>query len=337
MKPILNLSGPRVEVNALFIQPTRWCALNCKGCYVKEHQGGEEGFHTPWNEQFRLFRKFYDGREAWANQITISVDDVHPDFTKGKHMVLFLDAVLATLREDKRPKEDKPEVHITCHTMQTLEQYFPRLEWNDFNLFSMVSFSVLSKKDEVPLMIVKAARRNIINYNMLIPKYDPRTVDWDAEAEWIRTIAGVVDHIYMVIFKSPVGGVRDLNVRIGDTNRMASDIVYIQNVLERLPPDVKAKVTTDGCLSDTVQFVRNKQFGCSSNVSRFQVWPDGTVSGCPYAFSGNGSIGKTAEDILENIKEARKRYDFREKCHLPQVYTTLTRQPRAESATQASR
>ncbi len=32
MRQILNISGKDLELNTLFIQPTRWCGLNCRGC-----------------------------------------------------------------------------------------------------------------------------------------------------------------------------------------------------------------------------------------------------------------------------------------------------------------
>ncbi len=92
--------------------------------------------------------------------------------------------------------------------------------------------------------------------------------------------------------------------------------------MERLPTNVRNKVSVDGCLQDTIKYTKTG-FGCSSNVSRVQVWPDGSVTGCPYAFSSDGPIGKTAEDILDNIISARKQYDFKQKCHLPEVYNSI--------------
>ena len=319
MKSILNLTGSRLEVNALFVQPTRWCGLNCPGCYVKDHEGGEEGFHTDWTEQLALFDKFYWGVDAWANQITISVDNLNTDPLKKYSMYNLINAILRRRAMDIRPKEDRPEIHMTFHTVKTLVEYYEQ-DISEFGLLDMISFSELSLTSNT-IDLIEAFKLNgvFVNYNKLIPQ---GITDWDKEAKRLTEISELVDHIYLVIFKSPMGKERDLVARVGDRNRMSSDIVYIENILKRVPSSVKRKITTDGCLRDTLQSARTG-YGCASNVSRFQVWPNGTVSGCPYAHRGSGKIGQRAEDIMENIRQARTRYDFKEICHLPKILTSV--------------
>lgn len=320
MKQILNIGGPQLQLNALFIQPTRWCGLNCKGCYVKAHHGGEDGYHTPWNEQLNLFRLFYNSQQAWANQITISVDDLHKDPAKKAHMVNLIGWIS---HEIGRPYHgDRPEVHMTMHTPRTWYQYIDNNVCIGEGL-SMVSFSELPEHlPETNQVLAHFSELGIpVNYNKLIPTYKSG-MDWDKEADKLTAIARKVDHIYLVIYKRPIGLAPKTLISQADTDRMTSDIVYLQNILKRVPGDVRAKITTDGCLRDTIQS-KTTGFGCSSGVSRFQVWPDGTVSGCAYAFSGSGKIGKFAEDILDNIRLARGKYEFQESCHLPTVYSSI--------------
>lgn len=315
MKPILSRSGPNIELNALFIQPTRWCGLNCKGCYVKDHVGGEDSFHTSWSEQYRLFRQFYWGPH-WANQITISVDDLHADPEKSRHMLMLIDSILQDLTNDRRPKHDRPEVHMTMHTPDTWWQYKnERIE--GWHKLSMVSFSELPlKKFEAAICIDWFLENKVpVNWNKLVPKeFEPHK-----EQQKLSILSEIADHIYLVMYKSPVQSRQELPV---DRHYMAQYQLYISQVVDKLPGDVRRKLTIDGCLSDTIKHSRTG-FGCSSNVSRFQVWPDGSVSGCPYAFSGGPEIGRTAESIVENIRASRDKYDFKEICHLPSTYASL--------------
>lgn len=334
MRPILNKLNP-LQLNALFIQPTRWCGLNCKGCYVKEHQGGEESYHTPMEQQARLLEYFlsprmHHGLQPWANQITISMDDLHSDLYKRIHMVNLFSNVLTLRRNARIQSPDwNPELHMTFHTMGTVQQYLKASisSWEDLKLLDMISISEINPwakdwREGLDLL----AHQTMVNYNHLVPA-GVTSLNIDRHVRKLTEIGKIVHHIYLVIFKNPIGRDRPELMKIGETSRMASDIMYINTMMERLPEDVRNKISVDGCLQDTIKYTRTG-FGCSSNVSRVQVWPDGSVTGCPYAFSGAGAIGRTAEDILENITRARKQYDFKELCHLPEVYNSVGQRPK---------
>lgn len=335
MLPVLNVSGPRLEVNALFLQPTRWCAINCKGCYVKEHEGGENGYHTPYTEQEKLFRYFYNGEIAWANQITVAIDNlpapeadavalfghVSEETRRYAHMVNIFQSIIDYIEANKT--DQSPEVHMTFNSDLVFEEYTSKRGVGAVNTarqLSVLSFSNIKRMEYVKYL----AKHTHVNYNHLIPG-NVTSFNIDKHVERMTRIGEIVDSIYMVIFKSPVGAPRTELVQVGDQSRMRSDLSYIRTMMERLPEHVRRKINVDGCLKDTVNSFRTG-FGCSSNVSRFQVWPDGTVSGCPYAFSQDGQpTGKTAEDIMANIRAARKRYDFRDRCHLPETYNSLSK------------
>ncbi len=293
-------------------------------CYVKAHEDGEDGFHTPWQQQVDLFRYFYIG-PGWANQITISVDDLHKDPDKRDHMLNLIKGIFAVMEADQRPTDKRPEVHMTMHTPRTFFQYLyadTGRKYKTWRKLGMVSFSELPEGIKETKEVIDYFRelKVPINYNKLMPTYN-NGMDWDKEAARLTNLLTKIDHIYLVIYKRPIGLAKKDVISPADTERMTSDIVYLENILSRVPEDAKAKITTDGCLRDTIQASRTG-FGCSSGVSRFQVWPDGTVSGCPYAFRGMGKRAGIHQDILANIREARKFYEFRETCHLPTVYSS---------------
>jgi hypothetical protein len=321
MRPILSRSGPNIELNALFIQPTRWCGLNCDGCYVKAHTDGEDGHHVEWYELKKLFNLFYNGPH-WANQITIAVDDLPIDGNRVHHMILLVDTILELVTKDKRPRSECPEVHMTLHTLNTLKEYEEE-NVRDFHHLDMISFSELAPtqatKDKIAWLHDNG--RTTVNYNKMAP------LSWksvDMEVERLATVGGWVDHIYLVMQKTPVGHPEKALATSVSPSYWSSYQLYISEVVDKLPVDVRRKVTIDGCFSDTIKHSRTG-YGCASNVSRVQVWPDGTVSGCPYAHAGSTPIGLTAEDILGNIRGAQRQYDFKEKCHLPTVYSTVSR------------
>ena len=331
MRPVLNRSNP-LELNALFIQPTRWCGLDCAGCYVKEHAGGDEGFHTPAGIQVDLFHEFFLGRRgSWANQITISIDDLPKIPEQQNHLSSVFQTIISLISSDEREKGNRPEVHMTFNTPNTLKAYAPGFTTalKVFSNLDMISFSHIPAGPQ--FQAVSAAKQVLgndcyINYNHLVPS-NVTSLNIDRHIKRMTEIGKIVDHIYMVIFKSPVGKERDKMTQIGDASQMRSDITYINTMMERLPESVRSKVSVDGCLQDTIKHSKTG-FGCSSNVSRVQVWPDGSVTGCPYAFHSTGPEGRTLDDILRNVRRARTEYDFKEKCHLPNVYDFITkRQP----------
>lgn len=320
MLPILTKGGPRLEVNALFFQPTRYCALECKGCYVKEHVTQINDYHIDYRVLADVFDIFYQGKRAYANQITIAVDNLPlpKDSFKARVMIEFLSLVWGSINQYW--DDVSPEVHWTIHTPSTLYRYLH----SDSAMFDFTRYLKMLSISNIPILsdlytLRKQVASSIpFNYNHLIPA-NVSSHNIDSYVEKMTQIGSLVDSIYLVIFKRPI---QDKLVKIGDVSRMRRDMAYIGTMLERLPSNVRDKVHIDGCLEDTIKFSRTG-FGCSSNVSRFQIWPDGSVTGCPYAFGANLRPSRTADDILENIRAAQERYEFREWCHLPNVYNNV--------------
>jgi hypothetical protein len=312
----------RLEIETLFIQPTRWCGLNCKGCYVKEHAGDENGFHTSWSEQVKLVKYFLETEKASANQITISIDNLPKDHPDRKQDMLNLFNAIQDDAVDARANKHDTEIHMTFHDENVFLDYSRELTGGVYyahTFLDMISFSNIRDLEKAKIL----ADGVHLNYNHLIPS-NVTSFNIRSHVDRLTKIAEVVDSIYLVIHKSPVGGVRNELVELGDKQRMRSDLRYIKTMMEQLPPSARRKLNVDGCVQDVDKF-KKTSFGCSSNISKFQVWPDGSVSGCPYAFKGSTPIGTTADDIMDNIREARGHYDFRERCHLPAVTDSLTR------------
>ncbi len=342
MKPFLNSGTNCLELNALFIQPTRWCALSCENCYVREHQGGEDDYHIDWHAWDELFRLiFTDNDKIYTNQLSISIDDLPVHNARARDVMtgVFCSAIYNKIQAfgDGR----RTELHLTVNSSHTLLPYFnimmKKYSIDSVHYIDMLSLSNIKESDFFPLQGLKSMTdgKLQLNYNHLPPK-NISSKNINQHVKKIQAIGENVDHIYMLITKSPMGRERNKISQVADSERLRSDIAYINTIRERVSPDVRQKITIDGCLQDANQFVKTG-FGCSSNVSRFQVWPDGSVTGCPYAFRGGPKRASTAYHILENIRSARQSYDFRNICTLPTDYSLRRRRKNQSSQIQNRR
>lgn len=321
MKPILNNGSQDLEVNAIFIQPSSHCANNCKGCYVKARGPAQES--NPFMNKF--LKKCIFGEGITVNQITIAMndlpfmlgDEVTPE---ASDLFNFWNLTLYFLLA-----KTEPEVHMTFNSLASLLEYqeyhhYMGIQERPITNLDMMSFSHIKKSDLEA--IANYTKEVDINYNHLIPR-NITSYNIDDYVAHIEEVGRVVNSIYLIIFKKPMDGLLSSSELEPASSRLAHSITVINTLRERLSKSVRSKIHVDGCLQDVRQSKRTG-YGCSSNVSRFQVWPDGSVSGCPYAKRGFGE-GKTrsVQDIMDNIREAKEHYEFRDRCNLTQVYDSI--------------
>jgi hypothetical protein len=316
MRYIYDARAEVPVINALFIQPTYWCARNCNNCYVKQHI--KAGPQVPVHEMVELFWGFYLGTLGECNQITISMDDM-PFGGKEGHQWMrnFLEELWEHFNRVTVAFGQRPEVHMTFRSVQSYQEHgkiWPELP----AILSMITFSDIIEHDLPWIASLKNRYPRLnVNYNHMSPAYLTNG-SWDTHVKSIKQILQVVDSVYLVMEKRPLGEERDL-IQVGiDRKRMWHNLNYFK----RLQRDLNdRRVSVDGCIQDVVEFERSGN-GCSSSISRFQVWPDGSVSGCAYAKQGDTSSAATAVGIIANIRKARETYNFR-KCCLPGTYRSL--------------
>ena len=340
--PIINTLSSRVEVHTLFMQPTPWCARNCKGCYVKERNpNGDADYQpvTPFADQLTLLKLFCKGELAWANEITVAMDDLPTNRRQQNHMVGLFSSIMGMIHSSKLDNIELPSMHMTFHTINTYLSYVDRTKKNSDwfresikqedtwetlalpgHLLNMINFSQLTTNEITKKLLKEIRKETPVNYNYLIP----RNVNKNNIKKHVRhltEIGEMVDHIYLVIYKDPVGKARDPETISKSQRNMANDRFYIEQMQKHLPAHIKNKINIDGCLKDVEKF-NITGYGCSSGISRFQVWPDGSVTGCAYGDKSiSKRIGMSAEAILQNIKVARQGYDFEDApCHLVEDY-----------------
>ena len=171
--------------------------------------------------------------------------------------------------------------------------------------------------------LTKRLENTQFGWNVKIPsKMDKNSIL--TGLRWIDEAQAYLDQIYLMLTKSPVGAKRTLQTAEIDKQQMRTDLHFIEQVYEMAERNgYRHKLLVDGCLRDVVKF-KDTGYGCSANISKFQIWPDGSVSGCPYKYKAVTPHAGTWEEVLINIRKAQYYYDFQE-CHLPEIYADVTR------------
>jgi len=252
-----------------------------------------------------------------ANQITVSIDNL----PKNPEQRPLMHPVFIYLRQlSHMTSERVGELHITMHSPSTIIPYMTlgsliREELKDFDMISISSWDGGSFLGEL-------CKITHINYNHLAPSV-VNSGNIQKHIDYITEIGQHVSSIYMMTRKQPTSKIFTEQEELMNAARLQQDMSYIKTIIHKVPTDVRRKIHVDTCIQDVVEHSRT-DFGCSANISKFQVWPDGTVSGCPYAFNGIGKIAEFAEDILENIRMARSIYEFK-RCHIRRSHSYLSR------------
>ncbi len=309
------ITPTEARINALFIQPSGWCARECFGCYTK-------GFTKEDLDPF-LLTGFINSlvnpeSKVSINQLTIAIDKLPADFNKASFMYSIFNAAINI--------RNKVENHITVHTVGDFLEYrqnqtvISNYLWGfdteasidkkffngpkDWPWFKVVSISHINPSDIFYLKRFRKFVTNHINWNLTI---DP-TVNLEKIKESFSTVAQEVDSIYLVLHK-PSTGYR-YNLEVLEKHQDFIRFIRTQSL------DIQKKVNIDGCIKDSKKFL-STGYGCSSNISRFQIWPDGSVTGCPYNQTRITPPAFTIEGIIKNIYQASRHYEFNS-CRIPE-------------------
>jgi len=318
MRNLTILNSNIININAVFIQPTTYCGLNCKGCYVKaweKNLNSSENLESwKWLDLFHIFIGEHKtnprliGKEVHTNQITLALDNLpSPRGLITEHMQRILVNYLTVAQYGKERAIDT-EFHMTVNSIDALYEYRP-FSMEQAKCLDLITFSQIHKKDIGKLKGMRDIVSHV-NYN-----FQPSLLNNTKKAikQKIKIlkedILPNVNTMYLILHKPDTG--KDLDQEM--TNNY---FLFWEQLKETLPPGLLAKVNLDGCVIDAKRYVTTGG-GCSSNISRFQVWPNGAVSGCPYSHTPKTKAAIDAVDIIENIQEASKVYEFK-KCKIPE-------------------
>lgn len=273
--------------NAIFIQPTFNCALNCKGCYVKESTKHEQ---IDRDTLLSLIRYLWVSDKFWIKQITLAVDDL-PDEEEARDKMI---GALSTVLRLNKLFKNKIELHITCNSLSTIQKYVDAglsLEYITQNL-DLLSVSRLTSSDIPTLRYIRQFTR--VNYNYM-PTPGLRGYE---------EILSEVDQSYYILHKAG----------LGRSNNPEYIRTFKEGLRELSGSRNRHKIITDSCVTDSIRFLREGT-GCSAGISKIHIWPDGHVTGCPYNKEG-GTPAYSVSGICDNILAVHGRYEFRS-CRIP--------------------
>jgi hypothetical protein len=287
MNQIFRITENEVYIDSLIIESTWNCAKNCQGCYLKAHkQKGKQLLLTSLG-LWELLSGFLNihNKSYSVNQISISVNEP----TKEED-IKTIETILACIKYvDGWNSRKNTKIHLTLHNPTTIKKYKPlTTEW--FALADSIYFSNISEEEIGIIQDLRALNKNIeIGWNCRLGTSE--RLDESAE--------GIISSIYYIVDKS----------------KRAEDPAIVFSA-----PRKDIKHIRDICYIDYNNWKKDwHNTTCSANISKFTVWPDGSVSGCPYIKQSDTGPATTWKGILANITESSKFCDFN-KCPMKEIY-----------------
>jgi hypothetical protein len=327
MRNFSKVDKGNIRINSLFFQPVNYCSYNCSGCYIKERASTDELITTIfWSRLQKIFAD--DSSPHSANQITLSVDSLPSNTTAvfQETIAVYMKTVFYNFLKNawylKTEKRTSTEFHITVHDPISLSRYMADNSGKNLYIeaLDLISFSHLflfSDKSKGKLFSNIFPEHTKINFNLISSEGFLKNFDQ------YRYILEEIDYIYLIL-KKP-----DLGKHISQEDR---DLFWKAYELISKDSSLSHKLSMDTCVKDAEKYGLTG-YGCSANISKFQINPNGAVAGCPYSSINNSeaiSLSKytvapshvdTIEELMEmtlaSIRYSNKQYDFK-RCKIPQ-------------------
>lgn len=274
---IMSNSSRRFPIllDHMTIQPTWGCERDCRSCYLMKERNKSLRGQRGINWFRAIFREILFNKSTFfrTKQVTLSVDRVNTN-------ELANDIVREYIRIQSSNPDD-PEKCITVHNKFDIPNELGDIKW--------ISVSHISNYAEA---------KQLKNLGKLI-NWNVRPQDITKDYLEANRIADCVDHIHLLLTK-PVLGV----------SFSRSNFTCLERAYAGLDICTRNKLTLDRCYQ-TSQAKGN--FGCNANLKQIAIWPDGTVTGCPYNSSHEDL---QYEDSL--VTALRDEYDW-DKCKIKEI------------------
>lgn len=254
-------TADRVEVGHIMWQPMTACALRCHDCYLSAFR--EE--HPTDDDQGRgsLLSLIYTHKLIKCNQLTLSLNTV-------REVPRWLQVGLQRLwKNHNKHSGSDPLLAITAHDLRTLDFWAQALELPDLAALlqplGVLSLSVFPYHPDDIVRLKQACLTHgvTLNYN--------RVASEDiAHTEQFAIGCKVADSIHVVLNKQPLGAKQPT----ADLYQWHQAV----NLARRFP---LIRVVQDLCVRESERYLDEGKT-CSACYGRLHVWPDESVTGCPY-------------------------------------------------------
>jgi hypothetical protein len=281
---IFRITDSEIHIDTLILEGLS-CARQCPGCYFHAHQLKESISKWAIEELFDLFLHSEEPNYS-TNQISISVNE--PVNSRDK---TFISSLLISIFSFRRDCMAKPtHIHLTMYSPFTIRLY----KYIELKQFAVVDAIYFSNIQEEEVEIISELKR-------LNPKIE---IGWNCRIGTALSLGlsekaeELIDIIYYVMDKSK------------KIDKGCSVSFSARRKIEHLK---------DVCSIDYTNWRTKSISSCSANISKFTIWPDGSVSGCPYTKQSNTGPASDYNGILQNIVKASKCYDFNN-CPMKELY-----------------
>ena len=266
-------------------QPVFKCGQGCKGCYVEASESAL--YEGPFRDD--ILTLVYESRQVACDQFTVSLDPVNPE-SKPQYK-----ASLNSLQGlwglyGKTSVIALPDLCVTAYNWNSVLVWAralgltPEEFLKPLGILSLSNFPVQGKKCSELQELCKKTNTTL-NYNYMVQE--------DLEQNSFNMGARYADQIYLVLQKSALGQEQS-------PKALKSWIKVRKNIKEQYPN----KLIEDACVMDSLHY-NHTQKPCGAGSKKVHVWPDATVTACPYD-SHHIRRGKnnTKEMFLEELQAA---------------------------------
>jgi hypothetical protein len=311
---------PSIISKAIFLQPTFTCGKDCDGCYVKTRESNVTKSEMPLHiiSDF-MDMLFSDSGPVYTEQFTFALDKL-PSRVKHEEAWEKMGAAFR-LFESKAEKESTVQKHITVNTIHDLVEYAPK----SLRRYDMISISHLYP---VILQDFRNSYVGKINWNVMAEEAAGMARSRPKELIYILRN---VNSVNLLLHKAPLGST---GTRVKEYKQsidllwklLSSNVEQVQLDGEACSiPQLHEKMFLDRCYLDGKKYNKSGT-SCSAGISKFHVWPDGQVSGCPYNSMIQQTPYKTIDldMLIENFFVAKQRSEF-SNCRIPSDLVSSTK------------
>lgn len=240
------------HIHHIMWQPTANCSCKCAGCYVPKMKQD--------NVDIEIALAVFSRKETTCNQFTLSADDLTQMPKELK------DCVRGIWK--KYPDNTLPMLCVTAHSWNTVQRWARDLDMSvdeflqPISILSLSTFPSLGKN--ISFMIEQCHQHDTkVNYNYMVKGGEENSKPFEMGCRY-------ADQVYLVMKKAPLGQVQD-----------PQDFANWLKA-RKLAKQWKVKnLVEDTCVLDSVHYLHTKQ-PCSAWKDKVHVWPNRTVTGCPY-------------------------------------------------------
>jgi hypothetical protein len=263
-------------------QPAFTCNPKCNGCYVAAApksilQQGPSG---------QLLKALFRDRTLSCNTLTISLGRSGRDQHRTAELLL---ETLLRVRQQLQSGRDGPNIALSFRDATSASEWFTAIDTCSpqvLHLLDLTFRECLHAVDGIVLSepLAKKQIRKLGPWGKTHYRYNH--LARGNEMVWSKKIGHLLDHLYCIMYKAPLGQEQDYR-------NFAAAVAQWRTFHTLLG----STTTLDQCITASDRYVRSEgRLMCNACIDKIHIWPDNSVTGCPY-------------DARQVVARAERRYD----------------------------